>query len=397
MPSFRVNRIRISAPGIVLALSYFSTFTYLAKITSFSPVYFLTPLFLAMMLIMQSMSGIVVSGAGICAICILVFSPLPALNAEKYSTFVNLVLALLSFLVFYSYLRQRIHDYFRASAAIRLSSFLILSIITLDTFWRLSHPGANTQTAQAALEADNLGFYLYKFNSIMFADSNTVALAVQCVLFLLLYMHFIDKKGRVLIIWAIVLIALTLSRAAIISTAFTLFVVRYRLYKAHRAIFVLGISSYIIFVYFFSHHGPVVHDQSLNSKFYILYRFISYFQHATWLQLAIGSGFDRSEEILHIYSHILIITLLVESGIIGAVIYFLFIAVLVRETSGRALFVVFPLLLSGMSYWFYLGSPFMFATFAILAALDKNVSQKISKSQSGKFSGSTESILLDGA
>ena len=98
----------------------------------------------------------------------------------------NLVFGLSAYIILTS-----LPDKFPASLIVKLANqsvWAAIILITFDTAWRLTHPLIPDVEMLSAFEERNTIFYLYKYNSLMFSDSNTTALIVIQYFFLSMYL-----------------------------------------------------------------------------------------------------------------------------------------------------------------------------------------------------------------
>lgn len=356
----------------VLAAAYIASFAYMSKLTLYSPVYILTPFFILLILILHRRSTFRFNLSGSAAFFTILLASIVVVKSDKYSTYINLCLGMALYIAIRSYIVSSKFEIQSLLKCVRQASMVASCMFALDTIWRLSNPGSGSEFIDGLLMQNGIGFYLYKFNSIMFNDSNTVAIALQCLIFLNVYLYSLDGKGRTQIAIGLILLVLTLSRAAIISTFILLIINHMKKYKIGILI-LLTISPILFIILFPSMMAIFSNDASNMVKIQILDYFTNYLANANIWEIIIGSGFDRSIEIFDVYSHILIITLIVEFGVLGTIAFFTFLISTAMESRGKTLFLIVPLMLTSMSYWFYLGSPFVFATIAIIGAISQIV------------------------
>jgi hypothetical protein len=115
-------------------------------------------------------------------------------------------------------------------------------------------------------------------------------------------------------------------------------------------------------------------DDSLLSKFYILSLFCKYISSADVWNLMLGVGLDNSPAVFDgIYSHIHIVTAIVEFGFIGFSLIIGFLLFCLVTSRFKAGYVIVPNLILGLSYFLYLGSPFIFVPIALVIMLERKV------------------------
>jgi len=137
-------------------------------------------------------------------------------------TYINLLLGGAAYIL--------IRSYRYGSAAfwencLKASALVFGLLAALDTVYRLTHPQhpGLEHVDIVELSEHSSPFYLYKYGSLMFADSNTIALIGLLFLFALIALR---RHGRhVSLFWIAayaLLVLLTLSRAAVLATVFML-------------------------------------------------------------------------------------------------------------------------------------------------------------------------------
>lgn len=172
----------------------------------------------------------------------------------------------------------------------------------------------------------NQHFYAYKYSSIMFFDSNFVALFLLPLLVLALFclQSFEQKKTfRVLILSILILILLTFSRAAIITSLVVMcFYFLYHLQRTNKQVFVLTLILSILFGLLSLNYfiALLSSDSSFGTKLDILASMKGIVEHDL-IYVLFGFGVERGEEVYSYregaYAHSLIPLLLGQFGIIG--------------------------------------------------------------------------------
>lgn len=355
---------------LTFSLLIISSVMYLAKLTSFSPVYFLQPL-LSGLFLFKSRSGFSYK-VNICSLVFFIlFLYLLLLNfsylSGNLSTFVNFFTGLLSFMVIISSYSIFSIESIRK---ILVTAVKVISIILLiDSLYRLLHPSMPSPEAMAAIADTSNAFYMFKFGTLMFADSNTVA--IVCVSYLFLCFYCRDRFGFNFGLYPFLLFLIMiscLSRAAIVATLTSYFIFTNR-FSVRAKLFFLSFGAVFAFSIFLNKY---LVDDSFLSKFYILSLFYKYILSADVWDFIFGVGLDNSPTVLDgIYSHIHVITAMVEFGFLGLslIIGFLFFCLVTSRF--KAGYIILPNLILGLSYFFYLGSPFVFVPIALIIMLEK--------------------------
>ncbi|APX07491.1 hypothetical protein BWP24_15500 [Vibrio campbellii] len=348
----------------VFLFVFFSSF-YLAKLTQLSPVYIVS-IAAFWLFFIQACSVRKISFPLPSVICFLLFSYsqiIQLINYNSLSTYINLSLGLLAFIAVVAVRRWYDYDFWINSAKLYIGGVVVFC--GLDSIYRILNPTAPSEKALEILSnSSEISFYLYKFGTLAFADSNTTALICLTAMLLCYYLmkaHAI--KVTSLFFVATVIMLSCLSRSAIISAILTFLF--FGLAYKWRIFLVLFSPVFLVFALGFISFN--FSDGSLDSKFYILSKFDEYLTSASILSIIFGVGFDGSSAALdNIYAHILYVTLIVESGIVGFFLYFSFLISLLVYTNWKAGLIILPLAIASLSYFFYLGAPFFFVSLALL-------------------------------
>jgi len=229
----------------------------------------------------------------------------------------------------------------------KIALYSLLPIFFVEFFLRL---GGNLSGAVNALKTmDELNFYGLKVNSIMFMDTNHVAMVILPFYFLGLYLRKEHKvRTEFILICLFIFLLFTFSRAAIIATAlfsliFTLFRINKSFAKTLFILFLIGAIVLNFLIPFF------INDPSFISKFEILQAVIDYTEKYDWGRLFFGVGYGNSPNYLGIGSHNLFLTYYVEGGIYALILigslYFLFI-----NKTEKTLYIILPFILAGLSF-----------------------------------------------
>ncbi|MFM4956267.1 hypothetical protein ACEUCD_11380 [Aeromonas veronii] len=238
--------------------------------------------------------------------------------------------------------------------------FFPLSIIETKDSWDNS---AIESGISSGLSASN--FYVFKYGSFMFTDSNGLAIILVSLLGLTLLMRY-----RLLSLWTITLILLCFSRSAYLGAVFTcllyyLFFVNKSMVAKHINIMLVGMLSFFS-IYWLIYSFNILEDGSLITKFEIFSHLNKVFDYPIESVL-FGFGIDKGNYIYSpgsdYYAHALIPLLLGHVGIIGVVIYLLvmfYSAFIYGFRIGMIFFI--PFLIMGLS----LASPWEPAPFVFM-------------------------------
>jgi hypothetical protein len=272
-------------------------------------------------------------------------------------------------------------DNFTKNFFIKVSSYHItfsLCLLTIEALYRITHP--DFEHFDDIEEADSKGilFYIYKFSSLMYPDSNFVAIQIICLLFFMKeYSLLIKSKMHIQLILCWILLFASFSRSAIFSAVFC-----WILFYSSRFI-----KSSVIFVAICSliYMGVDIvleSDGSLLTKFEIFTDFYDYLFYrldgvSTFFW---GSGFNSSSEKLMVgrSAHSLLLTLLIELGLIVTVLYFSIIFVLCMQYK-RSMYIFLPLFISSFAFS-PINIPYFFVYLVLLIFLRNGVIEGVSNS-----------------
>lgn len=198
-----------------------------------------------------------------------------------------------------------------------------IALIAIECAYRIANPDYDYLANAFAIRGniDDIAFYAYKFNSIMYIDSNFVGLQLAI---LFAFICVINEKYQKVSLWVymcvIVLTALTLSRASLVTL-----VVLYVTLKFHRASILCRVTIMLISIITFGVTLYIVaEDASFLSKFEILFLFKNYLDYATINELLFGVGAGQASNMLGIGAHNILVTYWVEIGLIGSILFFFY-------------------------------------------------------------------------
>jgi len=337
---------------------------YISKITQFSPVYFIyiSVFFVALIdLIKYSMVSYTIDMLIALFLFMLLF--LTQIEHMQSGEFINLSLALMAYIYIRAVKKRQDSD-----LILKTFNYMIwisIIILSIDSIYRIMHPGLPTYYVE---HNEDMWFYLYKTNSIMFADSNSTAL-VSLILFfsVISFQKYYNLKSfRYAKLFLFGLVVFSFSRAAIISLIIGVGL-EYVLKKKKLAKFILlniGIILLTGLSFFFFQYFE--NDGSFNSKFQILSIAYMALEKSSFFELWFGHGLKTSVEDFGIYTHLLLITYLYEMGITAL---FLFLTFIVYYAYRYNTIVLLPVMIVSLSFFTYVGTPFFFVPLALIANL----------------------------
>ena len=288
------------------------------------------------------------------------------------------ILTLLNVLFSLAYLIAILNTapYIPKADLIRYSKIFIvftILLLTIEATWRLSHPvdlaqmvhntGSIKDSEQLFLPSDNDSnglilkgnneteknlFYTFKISSIMFQDSNFVGTYGLTTFFFYLFLlreRFVKSPIPLYILGFLIL--LTLSRSAIITIPLTYLLIAITK-KNSSIIYMVLFSILLLFGTVFIYQG-VVNDESFLSKIRILMLSSNHLNHLSFIDLMNGVGFGNTVHYLGIAAHNIFLTYLIESGIVGLVLFLFINLMFIKGTNRKSLYLTIPLFVSGMS------------------------------------------------
>lgn len=233
------------------------------------------------------------------------------------------------------------------SRALNTSLIIVSMVLVIDTAQRLSTFSYNDFLSN---------FYIYKTNSLFFSDTNGLALFYLCYSILFIFAHQIldNRVSKLILIIITILLALTFSRAVIVSWFIGLFYYSGGVKKLNfnRALLLLILSVYI-----FTKSDSLfslLESGSGATKIEIYDSLIVKFPRETLRSQLFGNGINLGNYIYGWgrdgYSHALIPMIIGQFGLLGMLLYFsLFVIgnILFNKLSIIALLVLF---VAGLSY-----------------------------------------------
>lgn len=213
------------------------------------------------------------------------------------------------------------------------------------------------------------GFYALKF-SLLYFDSNFTGLVILSLcsfLYFLKYSMKIDVKLQRRILY--ILLLATLSRAAIAALIITrLGLSNNKKIKSRSTIILVSgfaIFSFMAVMYIMQGESFVGIDGSFNSKFYIVNKAMTFYQTLPIVVKMFGIGLGNTEQFINIFAHNIYVTMILEMGIVGVLLFVLFIKYTLKISRGYAIYVWLPVFISGISL-FSAYSPFIFIMTALI-------------------------------
>jgi hypothetical protein len=170
----------------------------------------------------------------------------------------------------------------------------------------------------------------------------------------------------------LILIFLTFSRSAIIATIF----IEILNIRSTRRYILWGVPFIISVLIIY-----LINDDSGTSKIDIYLKIIEFIVISSSVyDLIFGIGLGGFQKLFGIQVHSLYGTYFIEGGIIGGVLFiiFLFLCYL-KDDRFIFLYGILPSLIAGLSYFMYLGGVFFFVDLALMISLSKHSTLSLNK------------------
>ncbi|WP_375580216.1 O-antigen ligase family protein [Marivirga tractuosa] len=255
---------------------------------------------------------------------------------------------------------------------IKLANYFIIAsliILTIDLIYRLIFPVPVIHPTRGDITHEGINWiYSYKLNSIMFLDTNFLGLLILSVLFLNLYLSKVTGvKRKWLNLLCIILLVSTFSRAAWLAAIISFIFIKYVKKITVTNVLIFGILFTIassLFIAFYAN------DSSFLSKFEIFFRAYDYAKVmplSTWI---FGHGLGNSEEYLNIGAHNYLLTMFLETGLIGFILSALIWITFVHKTGIKSFYIAMPFFIATLSAFTH-AVPYVFVSLCIVYELEK--------------------------
>ena len=351
--------------ALILMLCISMSF-YLAKLTPYSPVYVIYIMALPVLLLYILASSMRFAVRVDDVVLIALIADISVFNFVNAATgeFINLLIGVVSYLYIHS-CREifGLNYWLKTTKVIARSSILLMGV---DTIYRLINPTMPSVEALAAVANDEtLWFYPYKFGTMMFADSNTTGLISMIVAFMFLGAQIVSRQKlfKWELLCLLILVAASLSRSAIVATSIGLMYATFRHGNKHiRTITTSAILVVIVVASPFLYEKLFASQGSLESKFQIMRMSYAYLQSASMSDILFGVGLGGSIGLFGIHTHLIYLTYLIEAGALALALFLIFLVLYIRR---YGLIILLPVMIASMSYFLYLGAPFLFVPLAV--------------------------------
>ncbi len=248
-------------------------------------------------------------------------------------------------------------------------------LVLIETVIRIE--GISLIEGLSALVLGDSLFYKFKTNSIMFPDSNYTAFLLLSII--PLSNAVLTKLSRLFFLsLQSVLIIMTFSRSAIVAF-FLVVVLSLIMYKIKfKSIifvfiffFVVVLSIYPMLVNNVLYYFGFVNDASFTVKMGTFLNAYKFHEKTDFINFLTGIGFGNSPEYLSIGGHSFFITYLIETGILGVTLMYIYITLLYTNGSKNTLYLILLLLITGASFVSHF-IPYFFVIYNLLYYIEKN-------------------------
>lgn len=251
-----------------------------------------------------------------------------------------------------------------------------------ETFWRWTHPTMFREGVIVTKQVET-NFYALKMNSIMFMDSNFVALITLTMTFLAFYILLYVKKNdnfyKFMFIAFAILTTLTISRAAIFAMIISIiwYYTFVLLKSSLRSIKNLPILTFRMFIFiliaiigiFLFLYGIYIFlsDASFLTKIEIFLDLKEYLLSVPLINKIIGCGSELNNMLYYFgrATHALIPTYIVWYGLIELFLICIYWLQIILDTKGKSLIIFVPVFIVGFSLTI-LGIHIFYVAFAII-------------------------------
>ena len=281
-------------------------------------------------------------------------------RASTLPNAVNLVMGPLIFGLLVTGAKDVRRDQYESLA--RWHVYISVLIMCLECIWRITHPDYSYLNQVTELDREDLAFYAYKLSSFMYQDSNFVGLQLVVLAGFLLGLAREGIKFNPLIhALVLALVVMTLSRASIFTVIFLYGLRFYFEAKLLGRVLCVIFGGLLVMATFVLY---IQTDGSFASKFDVLDRMVEHLRQASGGEVLFGVGAGLAREAIGMGGHNILVTYLLELGVLGSLFFFVFWLLAVYATPFATLMLV-GLLVNGFSLTSY-AVPYFYASLAML-------------------------------
>ena len=200
-------------------------------------------------------------------------------------------------------------------------------------------------------------FYNYKFNSIMFLDSNWTGFIYMIAFAFFIYLRscniFNISKRKCSIL--LLLVLLSFSRAALFCCFIVLFFDFYMRRQKSERLLILSIAGILFPVLFYCVFLFFLQDGSFRTKLELLNGILYYIQHIDIIHLLFGNGIGSASNNLpllgniNLGGHLYIVVKLITFGLVGFLLDIFFFLACIRFTNKKIFYLLLPFFICGLS------------------------------------------------
>ncbi len=221
------------------------------------------------------------------------------------------------------------------------TAWITLAYTFLDAAWRFAHP------EMSQVFDGNPAFYKYKFNSLMFEDSNFVGLLLVSINGIVLCSSSLNnvKLNSPLILTILLATILTFSRASIFAILFSYILWVY--FNSKKSIRMLIAFAFVLSI--LSLFAALSDDGSFRSKFIIIELFFTKFTQLDIISQLIGVGLSNTFDYIGIGAHNILVFLVFELGLLGGLLFLMVFLMCYFLIGSSSLFIILPFFINGFS------------------------------------------------
>lgn len=216
-------------------------------------------------------------------------------------------------------------------------------------------------------------FYNFKKNGIMFQDSNFSAFLAMINFCFALYLKdkktFVFSKVKLFILFALVFV--NLSRAAILASLIMILFSWYqnepRKIQIFLMFFFLALIPFVLLFLF----DLFISDDSFGTKIDIFTKTTTYLEKTDFVKILFGNGIFTSPEYLGLSGHNYISQVIIEFGLIIFCLQIFIFFFLIFYSKGKALYVILPYLIAGLSMA-PIVIPYFYSINALIILMEEN-------------------------
>ena len=358
--SKKSNKINLISFNCLL-LTIFSCF-YLTQFPTLSIVIVVFPLFIEMLLFIIFNHKLRLNVCTILSMIMILLTMVYQyfwLRNEECLSFVFSLLYFLIMFISFEHIEKRYLE--------KLSKVMLLFaafILTLDAIYRFLNP------RKSVFAIGEYAFYKYKGEGIIFNDTNnTGMLVLTCLGFLFYLSYYFDKSFILFKIVFTILLVLTFCRAAIFMYLICIpFLIRK--IPVSFKIVLLVLIAMVGLLFYNRITDYLLSDASTEYKINVFSSTLDYINSKDLLTLFFGIGFTNSIKEFGTFTHSWPLTFFIEFGFIGFILILLFWFSICYITDYKALYVLAPFLLAGLSY-FPLLCPYLYSACIFIYYLEK--------------------------